>query len=284
MNPELELIREQQKETWNRFSAGWQEWDDFVMHFLQPARDGILRLMHPAGKDQVLDIASGTGEPALSIAERISEGKVILTDLSEGMLHTARQKAAARGIKNIDTHICDVSELPFADNSFDAVSCRFGFMFFPDMKMAAKEILRVLKPGGRFVTTVWNIPEKNFWVTVTMGTVIRNLALPPNPSGAPGMFRCSRPGMMTELLEGTGFTNASQEEISGMLKAGTAENYWNFTMAVSAPVVMALNNTDEAMKTKIKNEVFEQLAQKYGQGPVEIESGAWIVYGEKQSA
>jgi SAM-dependent methyltransferase len=197
------------------------------------------------------------------------------------MVQIAGEKAAALGLKNIDTVVCDVSELPFADHTFDAVSCRFGFMFFPDMQMAAKEILRVLKPGGRFATSVWNIPEKNFWVTVTMSTINKNMELPPNPSGAPGMFRCSKPGMMTDLFQEAGFKNVAASEVGGQLQAGTAETYWSFMTEVGAPIVAALSKADEAMKEKIKNEVFGLLQQKYGTEKVIIDSSAWVISGEK---
>src|SRR6476661_567278 len=97
------------------------------------------------------------------------------------MLEVARENAEKRGIKNIETIACDANELPFEDERFDAVSCRMGFMFFPDMLQAAKEMLRVLKPGGRLATSVWGPPEKNFWITATMGTINKHVDVPPPP-------------------------------------------------------------------------------------------------------
>lgn len=164
MEQQLEQIREQQKESWNNFSSGWKKWDALTMDFLKPMGDEIIRLLHPKNDDVVLDVAAGTGEPGLTIASMLNGGKVIITDLSDDMLEIARENATQRGIKNIETRACDVCELPFADNTFDAISCRFGFMFFPDMLLAAKEMVRVLKPGGRMATSVWNVPEKNFWL------------------------------------------------------------------------------------------------------------------------
>ena len=192
MEIQLEQIREQQKESWNKFSSGWKKWDELTMDFVKPMGDEIIRLLKPKDDDMVLDVAAGTGEPGLTIATMLRNGKVISTDLAEGMLEVAREKAAKRGIKNFETKVCDVSELPFADNTFDAVSCRFGFMFFPDMLLAAKEMMRVLKPGGRIATAVWNVPEKNFWVTAIMTSINKNMQLPPPPPGAPGMFRCAK--------------------------------------------------------------------------------------------
>ncbi|SMB98883.1 Methyltransferase type 11 [Hymenobacter roseosalivarius DSM 11622] len=149
MDTQLEQIREQQKATWNKFSPGWRKWDDFTMDWLKPMGDEIIQALGIKPTDTVLDIAAGTGEPGLTIAALTSSGKVVITDLAAGMLEVARDKARKKGITNYETVVCDVSELPFADATFDAVSCRFGFMFFPDMLLAAKEMARVLKPGGK---------------------------------------------------------------------------------------------------------------------------------------
>ncbi|MFI5237708.1 MAG: class I SAM-dependent methyltransferase, partial [Ignavibacteriales bacterium] len=197
MEQQLVEIRNQQKESWNKFSPGWKKWDDLTMEFLKPMGDEIIRLIKPKGSDVALDVAAGTGEPGLTIASMLNGGKVIITDLAEDMLAIARENAVRRGIKNIETRACDVSEMPFENETFDAISCRFGFMFFPDMLMATKEMARVLKQGGRIATSVWNVPEKNFWVTATMGTISKNMDLPAPPPGSPGMFRCAKDGLIS---------------------------------------------------------------------------------------
>lgn len=281
MEKQLEQIREQQKETWNKFSPGWRKWDSLTMEFLKPMGDEIIRLLKPKDDDLVLDVAAGTGEPGLTIATMLKSGKVIVTDLSEGMLEVARENAESRNIKNFETRVCDVCELPFADNTFDAVSCRFGFMFFPDMLLAAKEIARVLKPGGRIATSVWNVPEKNFWVTAMMSTINKNMQLPPPPPGAPGMFRCAQSGLIADLFRQAGLRNITETEINGKLNCGTTDVYWNLMTEVAAPVVAALSNADDAMKAKIKSEVYESINQKYPDGVIAIDSNALIIYGEK---
>ncbi|MDP3666085.1 MAG: class I SAM-dependent methyltransferase, partial [Sediminibacterium sp.] len=103
MEQQLEQIRQQQKESWNKFSAGWKKWDDLTMDFLQPMGNEIIRLLNPKNDEVVLDVAAGTGEPGLTIASMLNGGKVIITDLAEDMLEIAREHAARRGIKNIET-------------------------------------------------------------------------------------------------------------------------------------------------------------------------------------
>jgi ubiquinone/menaquinone biosynthesis C-methylase UbiE len=281
MEAQILQIRDQQKEIWNRFSPGWKRWDDMTMNFLKPMGDEIIRIIKPKGADVVLDVASGTGEPALTIATKLRGGMVVATDISEGMLDVTRENAAKRGIKNIEIVACDVSELPFPDNSFDSVSCRFGFMFFPDMLLAAKEMIRVLKPGGRIAVTVWNSPEKNFWATAVMSIINRDMQLVPPPAEAPGLFRCAKSGLIADIFRQVGLKNVKETEVTGKLDTGTTEVYWNFMTEVVAPVVAALGNADDAMKLRIKDEVFNSVNQKYQNSRVSFDCSSLLIYGEK---
>ena len=281
MEPQLVQIREQQKEIWNRFSPGWKKWDDLTMDFLKPMADEIIHLIKPGNSDVVLDVASGTGEPGLTIATMLKGGNVVATDLAEGMLEVAHESALRRGIKNFEIVACDVCELPFPDNSFDAISCRMGFMFFPDMLLAAKEMVRVLKPGGRIAVTVWSEPEKNFWATAVMGVINKNMQLAPPPPGDPGLFRCAKSGMIPDLFRQVGLRNISEKEVRGKLKIGNRKVYWNFMTEVAAPVVAALSNTDCETKVNIRSEVFKSIKQKYPDGQLAIDSNAFVIYAEK---
>jgi len=281
MEQQLVQIREQQKETWSKFSSGWRKWDDFTMEFLKPMGDEIIRSLELKDTDTVLDVAAGTGEPGLTIAGIVTNGKVIITDLAEGMLEVARDNAAKKGITNYETVVCDVCELPFEDETFDAISCRFGFMFFPDMLMAAKELVRVLKPGGITAASVWSVPDKNFWVTACMGTINRNMQLPVPPPGAPGMFRCGSPGFLAGLFRQVGFKKVTEKEITGRIHYGSNVTYWNFMNEVAAPVVSALSKADDALKEKIRKEVFDLVDQRYPDKNAALDYGALIVCGQK---
>ncbi|MBK8311422.1 MAG: class I SAM-dependent methyltransferase [Chitinophagaceae bacterium] len=278
---EFEQIRLQQKESWNKFSAGWKKWDELTMSFLKPMGQKIIEFIKPEGSKTILDIASGTGEPGLSIATMLNGGKVIMTDIAENMLAIAKENADARNILNVETILTDVCNLPFDDKSFDSISCRFGFMFFPDMQMATNEMSRVLKPSGRIAISVWNIPEKNFWVTATMGTIEEHIDIPENPSGAPGMFRCCKPGLMKELFEKAGFKNIKEEEISSTLHCGTFVRYWSMMTEIGAPVNAALSKADNHLKEQIKNEVFEMVAQKYAVDNLQLDANAIVITAEK---
>jgi ubiquinone/menaquinone biosynthesis C-methylase UbiE len=281
METPLNQIREQQKEVWNRFSPGWKKWDELTMDFMKPMADEIIRLLKLKDNDFVLDVASGTGEPGLTIATMLNGGKVVATDLAEGMLEVALENAKIRNIKNFEVITSDVCELPFPDNNFDAISCRMGFMFFPDMLLAAKEMVRVLKPGGRIAVTVWSEPEKNLWAGTIMGVIQQNMHVEAPPQGAPGLFRCARRGLISELFEQAGLKNISESEVAGKLNIGNKKAYWNFMTDVAAPVVAALSNTDCDVLVKVRRDVFNSIKQKYPDGELSLYSNAFVIYGEK---
>lgn len=281
MDNQMIQIREQQKETWNKFSPGWKKWDQFTMNFLQPMGDAIINELNIKQDDTVLDIACGTGEPGLTIAKLAGKGKVTGIDLAEHMLEIANEHARNKQIRNYDTLVCDVCELPFDQNFFDKISCRMGFMFFPDMQLASDQMYKVLKPGGRMATAVWAGPAKNVWISSIMSTISRNMQIPPPPEGAPSIFRCAKPGMIKGIMEKSGFKNVKEKEVNGKMLLEGFEIFWNMMNEVAAPVVSALSKADDTMKEKIKNEVKESSASYLTNKGLELDYGALIISGEK---
>lgn len=251
------------------------------MEWLKPIRDQIIQSLELKPTSIVLDVAGGTGEPGLSIATRVKEGRVVITDLSEGMLEVVRDNAARKNITNYDRVACDVCELPFDQRSFDAVSCRFGFMFFPDMALAAKEMARVLKKGGRIAAAVWGMPDKNFWISVILETISKYTQTPPPIAGGPGMFRCSSPGLLGALFEDAGFSHIQETEITGKLYCITNEHYWNIMNEVAPPVASALSKVDPLTKERIKKEVFDLLDDRYPERDAAFDYSAVIVHATK---
>src|SRR4029079_16082673 len=116
---------------------------------LAPVGAAMIERLDIVGDQQHLDIASGTGEPGLSVAITSPKGRVVLTDLVAEMLAIAARRARVHGVVNVSTTACSADDLPFGDATFDSVTVRFGYMFFPDVAKATTEFARVLKPGGR---------------------------------------------------------------------------------------------------------------------------------------
>jgi SAM-dependent methyltransferase len=152
-------------------------------------------------------------------------------------------------------------------------------MFFPDIQIALQEMLRVLKKGGQVVASVWGTPEKNFWVANSMGTMISKLQLNPPGAGAPGLFRCAKPGCMADLFRKAGLKNVHEKEVAGKLPCGNLETYWNFITEVASPV--AFGKADDTTKHQIKEEIVGRVKEKYANGNISLDSGAIIICGEK---
>ena len=281
MEPHDEQMSENQKASWNSFSAGWKKWESTLYDHMQPVADEMIRLLNPENSQHLLDLASGTGEPGLSFAKLLTNGKVTLTDLSGDMLAIARENAVKRRLQNIEFVVCNASELPFGDQTFDALTCRMGFMFFSDMPAAAEEMRRVLKTKGKFAISVWGTPEQNLWGTAIAETIRRNMKLQVPDPNAPGIFRCGKSGLMTDLFNKAGFKNISETEVACQLNCGSAEAYWQMMTEIAAPIVSALRNADARMKEKIKKEVCELITEKYPGGNVNINGTALVIYGEK---
>src|SRR3954447_21248211 len=126
-------IRDAQRATWAGLSASWDKWDAVIMDQLRPVGAAMIERLDIAEDQQHLDVAAGTGEPGLSIARLAPKGRVVLTDLAPEMLDVAARRAKAQGASNIETKVCSADHLPFEDATFDSVSVRFGYMFFPDL-------------------------------------------------------------------------------------------------------------------------------------------------------
>jgi ubiquinone/menaquinone biosynthesis C-methylase UbiE len=202
----------------------------------QPVTDALVEYAQPAPGMQVLDLASGTGEPAISIASRVGvHGHVTALDLSADLLEIATQRARARGFENFRTRQADAHSLPFSDNRFDLATSRFGVMFFGDPVLALQELRRVLRPGARACFLAWGPFDQPFWQSM-MGVVHRQVGGALLKPDAPNPFRFATPGSLSEVLRSAGF-NAVEEETKTLpwTWPGPVEEVWEQAQAVAVP-------------------------------------------------
>ena len=281
MSTTFDAIRDQQRATWDKFSAGWKKWDDTVMTWLEPFGAAMITKAGIKDGDAVLDIAAGTGEPGLTVAKRYPKSTVTVTDLSPEMLAIAADNASSRRLSNFRTQIADAGALPFKDASFDAVLCRFGFMFFPSVAQSAGEFARVAKPGAHVVTAIWTGPEQNRWASLILSTIGRQVELPAPSPDAPGLFRCAATGMIAKAFEAAGLKDVTSETIESVLSFDSAETYWGFMCEVAAPVVAGLAKANEATREKIRQEVIAQARTGEAGGAVSFGSCARVICGRK---
>jgi ubiquinone/menaquinone biosynthesis C-methylase UbiE len=210
---------------------------------------------------RVLDLACGTGEPAISLAERVGPaGHVIALDLSADLLGLASKRAQHRQLGNISFHQGDAHSLPFPDHSFDLATCRFGVMFFADVPVALRELHRVLRPGARACFAAWGPFEQPYWQS-TMGVVLKHVGGRALLLGGENPFRFADPASLLSALTQAGFaqSESSVRNVQWSWK-GTAEEMWEYVQAVSVPFRPLLDRVPESDWPKINADIYKALS------------------------
>lgn len=279
--PSFEEIEDAQRATWAMCSTGWAKWDQVISDQLGPVGDAIIDSLDIRDDQQHLDIASGSGEPGLSVAQLAPAGRVVLTDLAPEMLDIAQQRADRQGITNIRTKVCSADDLPFDDATFDSVSVRFGYMFFPDMAKATSEFARVLKPGGRVCSSVWIRPEANPWTTIPMQAIAAETALPPPDPDGPSMYRCAAAGSVSALYEAAGLCDVTDWEVDVVLTTDSAEQYWEVVSEHVSSAVVALEQVDRPTRERIRAAVIAGVRAHEEGGKVRVPGVARCIVGTK---
>ena len=165
---------------------------------------------------RVVDIGSGTGIPALTIARIVGpDGQVTATDPSPRFVSALMENAAALGLTNFDAVQTSAAQLPFPSESFDAATCHFGVMFFPDMQAGLSQIRRVLKPGARAGFICWGPLDKNRFFGTAFRMVGKYVPSPPPPdrpiTDYPNPMRFSVPGSLSAHLRDAAFQDVQEE-------------------------------------------------------------------------
>jgi SAM-dependent methyltransferase len=275
-------IRDAQRATWDGLSAGWEKWDAVIMEQMRPVAAAMIDHLDLTDGQRHLDIASGTGEPGLTVAKLVPQGHVTLTDLSAEMLEVATRRASAQGITNVETRVCSADDLPFGDSMFDSVSVRFGYMFFPDVAAATAEFVRVLRPGGRLCASVWVRPEANPWTTIAMRAIATEVALPPPDPDGPNMYRCAAPGQVSALYEAAGLHDVEEWDVGVDLVTTSADEYWQMISEHVSLAVVALQQVDTEARDRIARAVVAGLRPyQAADGSVSVPGVARCIAGTK---
>lgn len=238
--------------------------------------EALVEYAAPRPGMRILDVASGTGEPAISLAMRVgAQGHVTALDLSEGLLEIAKGRAQERGLQNFVTRQGDVHALPFADNSFDLGTSRFGVMFFRDPLLACRELHRVLRENSRACLLAWGPFDQPYWRS-TMAIVHGHVGGPLLQAGGADPFRFAQPGSLSDVIRSAGFRDVHEEtKTVAWTWPGTPEEVWEQAQAVSVPFRAMLDRVPSVMWPKIHEEVLAAVAE-YVRGE-SIEFGASIV-------
>jgi ubiquinone/menaquinone biosynthesis C-methylase UbiE len=224
---------------------------------------------------RVLDLASGTGEPGISLAQQVPQGSVVAVDQSLELLDIAAGRARGKHLLNFTTQQADAHQLPFADHSFDLATCRFGVMFFNEVERALAELRRVLKPGVRACFAAWGPIEQPYWQT-TMKIVHRRVGGAMLPTEGSNPFRFSVAGSLSAVLSAAGFRELQEStENLPWTWPGDAEEVFEYACAIAAPFRPMLERVRAEQWPAIRAEA-KAAIERYRLGD-EIRFGADVV-------
>lgn len=274
-------LKAREHDTWAQVAPGWRKHDERLVGSAAVVTERMLARMALKPGARVLDIASGTGEPALSAAERVAPGgRVLGTDFVDEMLAFAREKAARRGLTNVEFRLVDGEQLEVPDGTIDAVSCRWGLMFMPEPVECLRRAYRAMKPGGRLAAACWAGPERNGWLSVPMSIIRRRLNVPAPPPGSPGVFAFGDGARLKALLESAGFQRVEVEPVEvTMVDFDSPKEYFGFLLDLAGPVAALFDQLSAAEQGEVAAEIIAAVTGPDGR--VVLDGMTWVASGAK---
>jgi SAM-dependent methyltransferase len=201
----------------------------------------------------VLELACGPCGLGLAAAERVAPGgEVVLSDVVPEMTAIASARAEALGLTNVSGCELDLEDIDQPDESYDVVLCREGLMFATDPARAAREIRRVLRPGGRFALAVWGPRVRNPWLGVVFDAVSAQIGRPVPPPGIPGPFSLEDSDKLAGLLCDAELADVVVSELPAPLRAASFEEWWARTSVLAGPLAKLLASLPEEAAQAIR--------------------------------
>lgn len=253
--------------SWNSFGRvnASERWRKPSAAMGRAMTDALVAEAHVEPGMCVLDIACGTGEPAITIATALqsSGGKVVGADISPGPLKIAEQRARERGLTNIEFTPADVHDLPFPDSEFDRITCRLGVMFFADCGRALREVHRVLRSGGRVSLLAWGSMEQPYFDT-TISTIPRVVPGLTIPASGYSMFKFGTPGTLSSALRDAGFAH-SEERLAEVPWnwPETPQELWAYFQEVTIPFRPLFQAIPSERRSEVDSKVLSELSRRY---------------------
>ncbi len=224
----------------------------------------------------VLKLACGTGIDARAVKTATPNARLVATDLNQAMIDIAKKKFTAG---EVEFRVVDAQSLPFDDQSFDVVTCQFGIMFVPDKDAALNEALRVLKPGGTVIFSVWDSTDVNLPAKVAQEVVFEIFKKdPPLFYNTPYGFNDRRE--LRSLLERNGFVNVKIEPDSHDAESPSARDLADGFLAGN-PIFLEIQGRDEMAFDDLHDLLTAKLAKHFGDHPLRARIQAIFCSGVK---
>ncbi|OYU74084.1 MAG: ubiquinone biosynthesis protein UbiE, partial [Burkholderiales bacterium PBB5] len=233
---------------WDSAAAGWNAHTADIHAWLRQPTDAMCRMAGERPGARVLDVAAGSGDQTVVIAQAVgAQGHVLATDLSPGIVALARDNAARAGFGWVENRVADGEDLGVPEATFDAAVCRLGLMFFPDPLQGLREMHRALRPGGGVCTVVFSRPENNPCLAILMATALKHAGQPPrDPYRAGGLLSLGRPGHIDTLFRAAGFQDVATTALDATFHLPSVDHYLAFVRSSASPILQILAPLDVA--------------------------------------
>lgn len=236
------------------------------------AADLVKRVRVPEG-GSLLEVACGTGIVTRRLRDQLDESiKIVATDLNEAMINYASQKFRAH--ENIEWKSADALDLPFEDQSFDAVVCQFGLMFFPDKQKGVSEAYRVLKPSGHFIVSVWDAIE-HVDLAKAAETVIKKFFPEDPPDFYDIPFSFHEQDKLRSVLTTAGFREIKIDVVPFPCVSSSARDAAH-GLIHGNPVITAINERDPSKAPEVEASLAEKIAAQFGSTPMQARMQAIV--------
>lgn len=247
-----------QRQGWDSVAEGWKKWWKTIEEGAQVVSDKLVELSRIQEGKNVLDIATGIGEPALTAARKVgSTGKVTAIDLSPAMLAIANERARENGLANIDFQVGDADAFSLPTSRYDAIISRFGLMFLPDLPNALKIMRDALAQDGRIAAAVWSIPQKVPTFVMPFEVVMKETGTPPPPPGTPGPFSLANTDLLQDRFRQAGFQDIKIETNTATFRLPSPLEYADFVRSTAAPISAMMAGLPAARQEEIWNKVVD---------------------------
>jgi ubiquinone/menaquinone biosynthesis C-methylase UbiE len=278
MQPDQEIIS-----AWRASAPFWEKHREIIRQMFAPVTHALVEDGLIGSGNTVLDIATGAGEPALTIAALVgSEGRVFGIDPAPEMVDAARRATDHLG-RNAQFEVASADRLPFPADTFDAVVSRFGVMFFPSPVDGVREMLRVLKPGRKLALAVWHFAENNPF-HYALARVIERFVDSPPPAApdAADAFRFASPGKLRAALAEAGAMSPCERLLQFTIQASTSvEDFWTVRCEMSEKLREKLATLSGEQLTEVKRQALEVLRGYSTERGMSFPAEVLIVTGTK---
>ncbi len=248
--------------------AAWLKWGDKATIHHQALTDLLIHSVSPLSGLRVLDVASGLGESALTIAREVGPaGQVSAVEISLEFVQAIAASACRAGIANLAAIQAEACQLPFPDRTFDVVTSRLGAMYFVPISQALAEIRRVLVPGGKVALLTWGMPEQGTFFANCVFPFLARSHIPPPPPDAPTPFRFSPPGRLAAELKAAGFGEVREDrQLASMSWPGPPDELWSYLYETAAAFRAVFDSLLPAEFEEAKSEALALLNKAYQAG------------------